>query len=90
MKTCDEDTAVFMSQALLNHAKEIYRYAKTYRQPFDASVPPTQAADNLKKKYHSTVKRMIEGMNALMLMANYKGISRFCNQEQIEAYIEMA
>ena len=29
-------------------------------------------------------------MYALMLMARYKGVSRFCNREQIEAYMDAA
>ena len=87
METCDEASAKFMAESLLDHAKEIYRYAKTFCEPTLAN----QAIDeNIRKKFHRTVERMINEMHALMLMAQYKGVSRYCNQEQIEAYMDEA
>ena len=87
METCDEATAMFMGEALLSHAREIRRYAKTYCLP----SPANQAiAEGPKRKFTRTVERMINEMHALMLMAKYKGASRFCNREQIDAYMEEA
>ena len=85
---CDESTAQFMSEALLSHAREIHRYAKTYPSVFE-SLPAENARQSI-TKFVKTVSSMIKGMHALMLMAKYKGVTRFCNQEQVDAYIENA
>lgn len=87
METCDETTARVMGEALLNHAREICRYACTYSETIH-SVPSKEEAH--RKKFMRNVERMIKEMHALMLMAKHKGISRFCNREQIEAYIDNA
>ncbi len=87
MEMCDEKTAKFMAESLLEHAQNIYRYAKTYSQPI---YDDRQAESKLKSTFVKTVERMLKEMYALMLMAKYKGISRFCNREQIEAYMEEA
>ena len=87
METCDEPTAKFMGEALLNHAREIHRYARAFCLP----TPANQAvSEGHKRRFFRTVERMINEMYALMLMARYKGISRFCNQEQIDAYMAEA
>ena len=83
---CDEPTAMFMSEALLSHAREIHRYARTYPEVF-ASLPAERARENI-RKYVKNVVRMVKEMHALMLMAGYKGVTRFCNREQVEAYME--
>ncbi len=87
MNTCDEKNAKFMGEALLNHAREICRYAKTYSGPIHPDRP---SEERQKRKFVSTVDRMIREMGTLLLMANYKGVSRYCNREQIEAYIDEA
>ena len=87
MKTCDEETAKFMSGALLDHAKEICRYAKAYREPI---FPDANMDNPVRAKFMTTVERMVKEMHALLLMAEHKGISRYCNREQIEAYMEEA
>lgn len=87
MNTCDEDTAKFMGKSLLNHAREIHRYAKAYCEPSDAN----EYIDvGRRAKFTGHLERMLKEMYALMLMAKYKGVSRFCNREQIEAYINAA
>lgn len=85
---CDEATAKFMSEALLNHAREVSRYARTYPEVFE-SLPVERARDSV-AKFIKNVSRMIKEFQALMLMAKYKGVTRFCNREQIEAYVENA
>lgn len=86
-KPCDRETAEFISKALLDHAREIRRYALTYKE----AIFPNQSQDaGRKEKFAANVQRMIAGMHSLMLMAKYKGISRFCNGEQIEACMEEA
>ncbi len=85
--TCDQETAEFMSKALLDHAKEIRRYALTYKE----AIFPNPAQDaGRKEKFAANVQRMISGMYSLMLMAKHKGITRFCNREQIEACMDQA
>lgn len=74
-----------MSEALLDHAKEIHRYARTFCEPSQANMA---LDEKHRRKFHNTVERMINEMHALLLMAKYKGVSRFCNCEQIEAYME--
>lgn len=87
MNTEKESTAQFMGEALLSHAREIHRYAKTF-------CPATGANQALgeenRRKFSRIVLRMINEMHALLLMAKYKGVSDSCNIEQIEAYMENA
>lgn len=85
---CDESTAKFMSEALLNHAREIHRYAKTYPEVF-AGLSAERAREG-GKRFVKNVTRMVKEMHALMLMAGYKGVTRFCNREQVEAHMEAA
>lgn len=87
MEACDETTAKVMSDALMKHAKEIQRYARTYCEPTLANL---SVDAELRRKFTKTVARMLDGMQALMLLAKYKGVSRFCNVEQIEAYMDEA
>ena len=87
METCDETTAKFMAESLLNHAKDIFRYAKTFCEPTQANH---QLDEEQQRKFGRTVRRMLNEMYSLMLMAKFKGISRFCNEEQIEAYMNEA
>lgn len=87
METCDEATAKFMGEALLNHAREICRYARTYSAQ---THPEPEREKFLRERYARNLTRMLKEMHALMLMAKYKGISRYCNCEQIEAYVEDA
>jgi hypothetical protein len=84
---CDEDAAKFMSESLLDHARRIYRYAKTYSQPIH---PDKVAEKKLKDVFFNNVERMIKEMYGLMYMARKRGIARFCNNEQIEAYMAEA
>lgn len=87
MRYCDEDTAKFMGKSLLKHAKEIYNYAIAYCVP---------TADNeyidaeSRVKFTENLERMLKELYALMLMAKYKGVARFCNREQVEAYMDAA
>ncbi len=87
METCDEASAKFMGEALLSHAREIHRYAKTFCLP---SLANQAIAEAHKRKFTRVVERMVNEMHALLLMAKYKGASRFCNREQIEAYMDGA
>ncbi|MCC8166169.1 MAG: hypothetical protein LIQ31_08460 [Planctomycetes bacterium] len=86
MTHCDEDIAKNVSRSLLNHAREIYRYAKTYCQDSAKDF----LDENGRNKAVRHVDRMLKEMYALMLMARYRGVSRFCNKEQIEAYVDAA
>ncbi len=85
---CDESTAKFMSEALMSHAREVARYAKTFPGVFE-SLPEEKARKTV-ARYIKSVSRMLNELNALLLMARYKGVSRYCNQEQIEAHMESA
>ena len=87
MKTCNEDTAKFMGKSLLKHAREIHRYALTY---CEMTVDNQYIDDKRRAKFVGSLENMIEEMYNLMLMAETKGVSRFCNNEQIEAYMEAA
>ena len=85
---CDENTARFMSESLLNHAREIHRYARTYPGVI-AALPAGEAAE-ARDRFVKNVGRMADEMEALMLMARYGGVSRCCNREQVEAHIDGA
>ena len=87
MRYCDEDTAKFMGKSLLKHAKEVYNYALAYCAPTaDNEYIDTES----RVKFTGNLERMLKELYALMLMAKYKGVSRFCNREQIEAYMDAA
>ena len=88
MNVCDEKTAVFMGQALLNQAKEICRYARIY--PVEFRALPGREGRERHQRFVASVERMVKEMRALMLMARRGGILRFCNHEQIDGYIEEA
>lgn len=87
MRYCDEDTAKYMGKSLLKHAREIYNYAVAYCAPTEENEY-IDAASRI--KFTENLERMLKELYALMLMAKYKGVSRFCNREQIEAYMEAA
>lgn len=87
MNACDEDTAKHMGKSLLKHAREIHRYATTYCEP---NANNDYLDDKRRAKFTGNLERMIENMYGLMLLAKYKGVSRYCNREQIEAYMEAA
>ncbi|MDR0361673.1 MAG: hypothetical protein LBJ46_03155 [Planctomycetota bacterium] len=82
---CDEPTAKFMSESLANHAREIRRYAHTY--PEACAALPEAERERLMGAFVENVDRMVNEMYSLMLMARHRGISRYCNHEQIEAYM---
>jgi hypothetical protein len=87
MERREQDDNQYMAQALLSHAKEIRRYARTFCEATSAN----QALDEgQKRKFAKTVDRMVNEMHALMLMAGYKGVAALCNREQIEAYMDEA
>ena len=87
MRTCDEATAKFMGQSLTKHARAIHNYALAY-------CAPTRDNDYIDEEsrlgFARNLERMLKEMYALMLMAKYKGVNRFCNTEQIEAYMDAA
>ncbi len=87
MRYCDEDTAKHMGRSLLKHAREVHHYALSYCAPTEANEYIDAAS---RVKYAENLERMLKELYALMLMAKYKGVSRFCNREQIEAYMEAA
>lgn len=82
-----ESSAQFMGEALLNHARGILRYARTFCQPTGANQA---IGEEHRRKFSHAVLRMVNEMHALLLMARYKGVSGSCNVEQIEAYMEEA
>ncbi|MCD8350942.1 MAG: hypothetical protein LUC93_10075 [Planctomycetaceae bacterium] len=84
---CSEEKAIFMGSSLLKHAKEIYRYALAYCAE---SAANEWMDDESRALYRRNLDRMIKDMYALMLMARYKGVSRYCNREQIDAYVDAA
>ena len=87
MNASNEAVAHQMSEALLGHAKEIHRYARTFCEPSQANLA---IDEKQRRKFYRTVERMINEMHALLIMAKYKGVSRLCNREQIEAYMDEA
>ncbi len=87
MQYCDEDTAKHMGKSLLRHARDIHNYAIAYCAPTEDNEYIDTAS---RVQYTENLERMLKELYALMLMAKYKGVSRFCNREQIEAYMEAA
>jgi hypothetical protein len=83
---CSEETALFMGQSLTNHAREIHRYAQQYCHPANNAYMD----DDTRAQYAGNLERMLNEMYSIMLMANYKGVSRVCNREQIDAHLEAA
>ena len=88
MNICDEKTAAFMGEALLNQAREVCRYARIY--PVEFRALPGRDSRERHQRFVASVARMVKEMRALMLMARRGGILRFCNHEQIDGYIEEA
>jgi hypothetical protein len=85
MERCAEEDAKAVSAGLTLHARNIYAYAATFCLPGSANM---SVAEDRRAKFRRTVRRMLKEMRALLLLARYKGVSRFCNMEQIEAYME--
>ncbi|MDR1613432.1 MAG: hypothetical protein LBT97_11730 [Planctomycetota bacterium] len=85
MTECDETTAKFMSESLMNHAREIRRYARSY--PEACVDLPEARRKPLMDKFIKNIDRMVNEMYALMLLARRRGVSRYCNHEQVEAYM---
>ena len=83
---CSEETALFMGQSLTHHARDIYRYARQYCHPENNAYMD----DDTRARYAGNLGRMLDEMYSIMLLARYKGVSRFCNREQIDAYLEAA
>ncbi len=83
---CDESTALFISEALLGHAREVNRYVKSY--PSILETLPAETVRSTAKTFLKNANRMFKELQALLLMASYKGVSRFCNNEQVDAYME--
>ena len=87
METCNVANAKFMAESLLSHAREICRYAKAYCEPSYANL---MLDEQYRLKFTRNVDRMIKEMSSLLLLAGNKGVDRFCNREQIEAYMDEA
>ena len=87
MRYCDSETAEYMGKALLKHAREVHHYALAYCAPTEDNEYIDAES---RVKYMENLERMLKELYALMLMAKYKGVSRFTNREQIEAYMEAA
>jgi hypothetical protein len=87
MRHCDTETAEYMGKALLKHAREVHHYALAYCAPTEDNEYIDTGS---RVKYTENLERMLKELYALMLMAKYKGVSRFTNREQIEAYMEAA
>ena len=87
MNTCDEDIAKQMGKSLLDHARDIHNYARCY---CEKTACNDYLSSDDRARFIKNLERMLKDMYALMLLAKYKGVSRFCNREQIEAYIEAA
>ncbi len=87
MRYCDEETAQYMGKSLLKHAREIHNYALAYCAPTEDNEYIDAES---RVRYTENLERMLKELYALMLMAKYKGVSRFTNREQIEAYMEAA
>ena len=87
MELCDETDARALSRALTGHARDIHRYASAFCVHSQAN---REVSARQRKRFAGNVWRMVEGMRALLLLARYKGISRYCNLEQIEAWMEGA
>ena len=87
MKTCDESTAKNVGGSLLKHARAIHNYAMAYCRPTEENEYIDESS---RAAFKANLARMLKEMDGLMLLANYRGVSRFCNKEQIEAYVECA
>lgn len=83
---CTEQDAKFMGESLLNHARGIYKYAQNYCNPDNNNYMD----DETRSQYAGHLERMLNEMYSIMLLARYKGVCRFCNREQIDAYIDAA
>ena len=87
MELCDEIDAQALSRALTGHARDIHRYARSFCLASPANL---EVSVRQRENFAANVGRMVEGMRSLLLLAKYKGISRYCNLEQIEAWMEGA
>ena len=87
MDICKEEDARFMAESLLSHAREICRYARAYCEPNAANL---MIDEQQRAKFVCSVGRMVGEMGNLMLLAGRRGVSRFCNMEQIDAYMDEA
>lgn len=84
---CDEATARSMAASLLSHAREVNRYAVTYCANTSDN---DYLADDVRATFVQNLKRMLKDLQGLMLLASHKGVSRYCNVEQIDAYMDAA
>lgn len=84
---CDENSAQIMGRSLLVHAREVHRYAVSYCASTEAN---SHLDVRTRSSFVQNLKRMLKDMGRLMGLARDKGVFRFCNVEQIDAYIEAA
>ncbi len=83
---CSEETALVMGRSLMNHARDIHKYAQQYCLPENNAYMD----DDMRAQYAKNLGRMLDEMYSIMLLARYKGVCRFCNREQIDAHLEAA
>lgn len=86
MSQCDEATAKFLGESLLNLARQIRHYVHTY--PVEFAARSDEAGKKWYNRFVATAKGLAEEMEALLLLTRRSDVAKFCNREQIEATIE--
>ncbi len=83
--TLDNNVAS-LSKSILNHARAIHRYAKTYCEN-DTSDFQTKEE---RAKSRICVEQMLRELQGILTMARRKGVTQQCNLEQVAAYADAA
>jgi len=81
----DETSAKSIAESLLGHARSVYKYADNYCRDSEFNE---RFDDKTRATFKTHAVRLLKDLYAMVLLAKYNGINRYCNTEQIEAYYE--
>ncbi len=84
--TLNHNEVATLGKSILNHARAIHRYAKTYCEN-DTSDFQTREE---RAKSRICVEQMLRELQGILTMARRKGVADRCNLEQVAAYAEAA
>lgn len=88
MKTSyTEDTAKYVAESLLDHARSVYKYTNSYCRDDEFNA---RFDDRTRSNFRTQANRLVENLYSMMLLTRYNGVGDVCNLEQIEAYYESA
>ncbi len=86
MTTMTQDNVASIAKSILNHARAIHRYAKSYCEGDTSDF----MNDHERAKSRLHVEEMLRELQTILTMARRKGISELCNLEQVAAYANAA